>query len=52
MGWNPIRLGREKVAEFKLAAQSKQTMIEYLEAPHAKGEDADAKNRVSGIDNT
>lgn len=43
---NPITIGREKVARFKEATASKETMIAYLEAPHAKGEDADHKNRV------
>lgn len=47
MVWNPISAGREKVARFKEATASKETFIEYLEAPHAKGEDADHKNRVS-----
>lgn len=47
---NPITALGAKVDRFKEATKSKEGMIEWLEAPHAKGEDADHLNRWSNID--
>ena len=47
---NPFSILGAKVDRFKAATQSKEEFIAYLEAPHAKGEDADHHNRWSNID--